>query len=151
MDTFRWSGPWSTPGAEVKLADKFGRTALIAAAETGQVEIVQTLIKAGADIEATSRSSGTALFAAAHQGHVDAAKHLLDAGADTDPRDLHQRTPLMAAAVQGHVAVMELLLGRGASAQMCNRDGMTAFDYAVRQSAVHAAAARHFASPRPAE
>lgn len=133
-------------GADVKATSRSRGTALLAAAGQGHVDVVRALLDAGANADATNESGIRPLHAAAMRGHLDVAQHLLDAGANINACDLKQRTPLMAAAVQGHVAAVELLLDRSADAQLRDSDGLTAFDYAVRRSAVDAVGALYFAA-----
>src|SRR4029077_522779 len=61
---------------------KRGQTALMWAAAEGNVEAIDTLIKAGADLHARLDSGFTALLFAAREGRTGAVKALLKAGAD---------------------------------------------------------------------
>ncbi|XP_053200962.1 myotrophin-like [Panonychus citri] len=60
-----------------------GRTPVIYAADYGQKEILEYLIKIGANVNSTDKHGITALLAAIWEGHTDCVKLLLDSGADT--------------------------------------------------------------------
>ena len=75
-------GVANTPAVEAQIADD-KLTPLMRAAETGNVDDVRKLLKAGANVnEALGRLGITALTFAAARGHLEVAKLLLDAGAD---------------------------------------------------------------------
>ena len=58
-----------------KVAERFGRTDIQAAAESGHLEVVEMLLTAKADVnaKATGCSGRTALQAAAESGHLEAS------------------------------------------------------------------------------
>jgi ankyrin repeat protein len=60
--------------ANAKMAD--GATALIAAAQHGHLEVVQTLVAAQADVNARATDGATALMIASQNGHSDVAEFL---------------------------------------------------------------------------
>lgn len=57
-------------GARVDAENRSGKTALIVAAEAGQVMAIQTLVNVGARVERESSEGITALIAAANAGQV---------------------------------------------------------------------------------
>lgn len=59
--------------------DAHGRTALHAAAQSGDEEMVETLLKHGADPKALDRHGLDALHCAVEQGHEEVVELLLDA------------------------------------------------------------------------
>jgi len=71
---------------------------LIAAAQAGDAEQVQTLIAAGVKINATGKDGLTPLLAAVTKDHSDIVKILADHGAQVDTRDGRNATPLFLAA-----------------------------------------------------
>jgi ankyrin repeat protein len=74
-------------GADVKLVDADGDTALHGAAETGNVEIIRLLLDKGADVNAKNKEGGTPLMWAAVFGNDEAARLLLSRGADPSLKD----------------------------------------------------------------
>jgi ankyrin repeat protein len=104
-------------GADPNQARGDGITALHAASERGQVEVVVQLLRAGADVAATTRIGAyTPLHLASRGGYREVAGKLLAAGADPRAKTTNSGvTPLhlAAAAIDGEGAV-ELLLDHGA-------------------------------------
>jgi len=74
--------------------DKLGKTALIWAAEGGDGDVIDSLIKRGAKIEQAAKTGITPLIAAARDGQAIAIIHLLAAGAQPDHSDYSGRDPL---------------------------------------------------------
>ena len=71
-----------------------GDTALMLAARTGNVAVVQRLADAGADVNARTQGGHTALMWAAAEGHADVAEVLIDGGAGlVDVRTQSTRPP----------------------------------------------------------
>ena len=87
-----------------------GKTALIAAAYSGQTQVITLLAESGANLNAAQSNGATALFVAAEHGYADAVRFLLQRGADPARPLLTGMTPLMAAAAKGLVSVVDVLL-----------------------------------------
>ena len=68
------------------------RTALHAAAEYGQAEVVKLLLEAGANKDAADRFGMNVLHFAAHSGNLEIMKMLLEAGANKDLTDMYGLT-----------------------------------------------------------
>ena len=96
-------------------SDHDGGTALIYAAQQGQVRMVELLLNRGASIRKKAPDGRSAIFFAARRGNSEVVKLLLDRGQEADVRDDEGRTPLMYAAANGHSESVKLLLKRGAS------------------------------------
>lgn len=98
-----------------------GRTALMFAARTGNLERVQWLLARGAPRDARTimddawSGGTTALHFAVRAGHVNIVCALLLAGADVNILDSSDFSPLSFAALYGHHAVVHALLGAGAA------------------------------------
>jgi len=94
------------------------RTALQAAVETGNPELIQLILDAGADINAPAAPTmgATALQIAAINGHLGIAKYLVERGADidADAGEEHGRTALEGAAENGRIDMIHFLLHEGA-------------------------------------
>src|SRR6185295_12817686 len=96
-------------GANPKLTDADGDTALHGAAQTGNVNLIQMLLAAGADPNARNKVGGTALMWTASYGREEAARVLLAKGADASLKDKGGMTA-SAWAVKNHREDMALLL-----------------------------------------
>jgi ankyrin repeat protein len=103
-------------------------TPLALAAESGQEEIVRTLLDAGADPNVGGATSP--LEAAVVEGHVAIVQALIEAGADVNQAVEDGFTPLMTAATTGDVELVELLLDAGARPRKRNDEGQTAISLA---------------------
>ncbi|HEY7339111.1 MAG TPA: ankyrin repeat domain-containing protein [Bryobacteraceae bacterium] len=102
-------------GADVRVANRYGVTALYLACQNGNAPLIQKLLKAGADPNAATAENETALMTAARTGVVDSAKALLDHGAQVDAKESwHGETALMWAVAQGHAAMARELIAHGA-------------------------------------
>src|SRR5271154_2711149 len=84
----------------VQLRDYYyGSTALIEAAKSGYVDMIELLLEAGADIEAKDTLGSTSLIRAARNAEM--MKQLLEAGANIEAKDHRGQTPLIWAAKMG--------------------------------------------------
>ncbi len=102
-------------GAKVDARTDTFETPIIIATSTGQVQIVQILLRAGADVNTKEGANGeTALMYAALRGNIPLVRVLLDAKARVNLKDDVGRTALHFAARDGKIEIMELLLVAGA-------------------------------------
>jgi ankyrin repeat protein len=110
--------------ADPNLFGKYSKneSVLITAVRSGNLEIVNLLLKHGANPNRgtfTGSSAeflgATALFYAAGSGNAEIAKVLIDAGANVNVRTKGGFTPLMEAARSGSYEVAKLLIDRGAN------------------------------------
>jgi hypothetical protein len=86
-------------GVNVNEPNNKGVTALMVAADTGNVDNIKALIDAGANVNAKDNVEGaTALHIAASKGYMDCVKALIAAGGDLDARDKSGRTVRLVAA-----------------------------------------------------
>nr|XP_057946373.1 kinase D-interacting substrate of 220 kDa B isoform X1 [Doryrhamphus excisus]XP_057946374.1 kinase D-interacting substrate of 220 kDa B isoform X1 [Doryrhamphus excisus] len=92
-----------------------GQTPLMVAAEQGNLEIVQELIKRGANVNYDDVDCWTALISASKEGHIQVVRELLDNDANKEHRDMGGWTALMWAAYKGRTDVAQLLLDKGAN------------------------------------
>ena len=100
------------PGEDVNARSNDGRTALMDAAGSGQIEIVNMLIAAHANVNAWSKDGNTALTTAAG---IDCVRALITAHADVNVKDINGFTPLMHAASTGNFSVVNALIAAGAN------------------------------------
>jgi ankyrin repeat protein len=96
-----------------------GFTALMEAAKTGRIEVVQILLAHRADVNATLDSGmeqgATALILAAWNGQTAVVRALLEEGAKVNAQEADGRSAIHLAALEGHKDVVELLLRKGAA------------------------------------
>jgi len=88
--------------------------ALYEAAEEGDLEEIEALLRAGANVNARIGGDGSPLIGAARKGKLAAVRLLLDYKADPNLAVRGDGNPLIMAAREGHLAVVELLLQWGA-------------------------------------
>ncbi|KAM7403135.1 hypothetical protein PAMA_003855 [Pampus argenteus] len=100
---------------EVDSRSDNGQTPLMVAAEQGNLEIVQELIRRGANVNFDDVDCWTALISAAKEGHIEVVKELLENNANLEHRDMGGWTALMWAAYKGRTDVAQLLLEKGAN------------------------------------
>lgn len=100
---------------EVDSRSDNGQTPLMVAAEQGNLDIVQELIRRGANVNLDDIDSWTSLICAAKEGHIEVVQELLENGANLEHRDMGGWTALMWAAYKGRTEVARLLLDKGAN------------------------------------
>jgi ankyrin repeat protein len=120
-------------GASLTERNAGGWTPLMLAAASGQLPIVELLMKKGSDVDARAlggeQTEGlTALMAAAMHGHVAIARYLIERGATIHFRTRAGYNALLLAASRGHLNTVNLLLEKGASVpqttiQLAERNG----------------------------
>jgi hypothetical protein len=107
-------------------ADANADSALIAAAEQGDVGTVRQLLQAGAAVDTRDRAGRTALLAATQSNRVEAARALIAAGADVNAKDGIQDSPYLYAGAEGRNEILKMTLAAGADLKSVNRYGGTA-------------------------
>ena len=100
-------------GAEPKLSDCEGWTALHWVGFTGSFPAAKILLRAGAEIDAPNTERTTPLLLAAKHINTDVAQALLEHGADTECADHEGRTPLLLAAKNRANTPVQILLNTG--------------------------------------
>ncbi len=101
-------------GTAVDCADNDGETALMEAADKGNLPAVQLLLKCGAKAGLQDHEGKTALMDAASDGHTEVVRVLIAAGADVNARDEDGETALMKALEDHHNDTAEALRAAGA-------------------------------------
>jgi ankyrin repeat protein len=136
-----------TDGHSPNETDEAGRSGLIIAAGTGNLQIAAILIKGGAQLDLRDPPGNTALFYAADRDQVEMAKLLIDCGAAVDIQNHSGLTPLMAAARHGDLEIVQALLAKGANPAKSDFTGRDAIGWAAdsRKQAVAQALRRAMA------
>ena len=118
-------------GADVKAADKAGRTPLLEAITAGSVAMCKGLIAARADVKAADKAGRTPLLEASGAGSVETCKYLIKAGADASAQDEQGRTPLLEASGAGNVEMCEDLIAARADVMAARYDGASPMAWAI--------------------
>jgi len=100
--------------AALGAADDLQNSAIIWAAEAGQLESVRTLAGLGVNLDAKGMSGNTALHRAVKRSHPAVVQLLLELGAKPNVWNDRQQTPLHQAAFNQHAACVHALLAAGA-------------------------------------
>ncbi|HET6806132.1 MAG TPA: ankyrin repeat domain-containing protein [Frateuria sp.] len=119
--------------ANVNATDPHHRSALMAAAAEGHLQIARALLAAGADPNLADRHGSTALMEAARSGASELVQVLAEAHADARARDSHDRDALTLACQSPHAqaATVRALLALGAEPRRPGSDGRSALDHAA--------------------
>ena len=120
-------------GKKVDSKDAAGQTALMYAAGSGRMEVVEYLLSRGADVNAVSGTfgAGTALSYAASANRLEVMEYLIAKGANVNLVSRRGESPLFFAARQGHDEAVKFLLENGANAKIKNKNDQTALNVAV--------------------
>lgn len=125
---------------DINIQNKFGNTALMKAAQKGQIDLIRLLLINGANIHIRSKRGYTALMAAAAHGNADIVKLLLENGAHVNVQNKNGWTALMLALFcsqypAARSRVIADLLAAGADLTTIRDNlGMTALDMMRQQS-----------------
>ncbi|MCC6578855.1 MAG: ankyrin repeat domain-containing protein [Phycisphaeraceae bacterium] len=117
-----------------------GRTLLIAAVTSTNVEMVKELLDAGAGINAMDARGRTALYAAAWANRPAMVRLLLDRGADPNRYSHPAHPPLTAACVQDDLEMARWMLKAGADPNAASPVGWTPMHEMAFQNKVKAIA-----------
>ncbi|MFT5432753.1 MAG: ankyrin repeat protein [Myxococcota bacterium] len=107
------------------------------AAESGDLELVRSLVRDGADVNAAQGDGTTALHWAAMRGDAEMATVLMYAGAHAESTTrLGGYTPLHLASQAGHDGAVEALLAGGAHADAVSTTGVSSLHLAAESGSV---------------
>lgn len=111
-------------GADLELADSFGKTALLAAVNGGHEGMVKLLLKCGADINVVNHQGETVVYLAISRDNGAMISTLINAGADINrtPKT-NGDTPIHKAAKEGAVNAVKVLLDAGANTEITDFHG----------------------------
>ena len=117
-------------GADVNCAGETGKTPLIAAAGSGNLDTVKLLISKGANVNHFSILGYTALMLAVLIRSMDIVQLLIKNGANVNHADNNGKTALIYAVKYKSPGIIELLIKNGADVNHTDRHGNTALDIA---------------------
>nr|XP_033785539.1 inversin isoform X2 [Geotrypetes seraphini] len=95
---------------DLNMADKYGGTALHAAALSGHASTVKLLLHHGAQVDAADVMKHTPLFRACEMGQREVIQTLIKGGARVDLVDQDGHSPLHWAALRGNANVCQILI-----------------------------------------
>ncbi|XP_067658335.1 serine/threonine-protein phosphatase 6 regulatory ankyrin repeat subunit A-like [Haliotis asinina] len=105
--------------ADIKSRGQYGRTPVMMAAEKGQRDVFDLLVREGADVSLMNDYRNNILHVACIGGHVEMVKYALSKKvADIKSRGHYGRTPVMTAAEKGHRDMFDLLVREGADVSL---------------------------------
>lgn len=107
------------------------RTMLMLACERNNIDMEQTLLRAGAHADLPDNDLDTPLHVAARHGSATLLKLLHDKGAELEARNRSGRTALACAAETGKTDNVETLIGLGADPNAAMPHGITALHLAT--------------------
>ena len=131
------------------LRDKNGKSAVMVAAGTGQLEILKLLTQTnlgvyngdkgvtferGSNIHDRDRHGNTALIFALAKGHFECAKELVNKGAKVNVQNRTGYSPLIITAHLGELEQVKWLVGEGADPKATTEHGRTAYGLAIEKN-----------------
>ena len=132
-DVAALKGMLALPGVSVNATDEQGNSPLQLAAQSGNVEIMRVLLKAGADVNGRGGEMSP-LAASVIHGQTQAVNLLLRQHAKVNQAGANGRTPLFDALELEKLDIAKLLLGNGADYRVLNTNGESVLSLAVRKS-----------------
>ncbi len=97
----------------LEIEDEMGKNILFFAVQSGDVTVVDRVLKMGADINhATKKGGYTPLHEAADIGEVKIVKKLLKNGADVESKTIYGSTPLHSAIYNNKNEIAKILIGK---------------------------------------
>merc|ERR1712038_1131234 len=119
-------------GANIELKRKDGGHAAYAAAEQGNLKILNFLVQNAPDVVDMKGFQGrTPLGGAVIDGHLNVVKYLISQhNVNIDSQENDGSTPLILAAYFNRPKVARFLFEKGANNSIKDNDGQTALDYA---------------------
>ncbi len=105
-------------GMEIDSVDSGGNTALIKAAGSGRLAVVEKVLGLGADPRHANNVGRDALISASSKGFESVARMLIDRGADPSIKDSEGWGALSIASYNGHSSVVSLLAGQSSADEL---------------------------------
>lgn len=118
-----------------------GWVPLMAAVNSGNLEIVQLLVSAGANLESYDNQGNTPLMYAFYDNkdNTEIVKFLLSLNVNTEVMNSSELTPLILAALNNHWKAIGLLITGGVNIEGKGKSGGTALYHAINNGRIEAA------------
>ena len=126
----------ASPKTNVEARNGKDESPLMLASLSGLLDLAKQLIDRGADV---NKPGWAPLHYAATKGHLAVMDLLLENHAYIDAASPNGSTPLMMASLYGTASAVKLLLEAGADPLLKNEQGLTAIDFAYRDSRAESA------------
>jgi ankyrin repeat protein len=111
--------------------DRYGKTALLYAAQNNHLNVLEFLVGEGADVKAVDINNNTALALSVNFNHYDMAKYLIGLGLSTNCTFNHN--PIIHVAISNeNIDMIETLLDNGADPTVSNYQGFDCQQMAKR-------------------
>ena len=122
-------------GADVNATETYNRTALMSACETGHIEAIHVLLKAGSDTNIAVVKGQTCLMCAVDSNcNEEVLQAIIDHGADVNSATKkYLTTALMRACQIGHTDAIHVLLKAGSDTNIVDMNGLTCLMCAVNE------------------
>ena len=117
-----------------------GKSALMVAAKTGDLDLIEALVEMGGNINETTDTQGTPFMFAVLGDNLEVAQWLIEQGADVDAVGSNGWTALTIAAAKGKTPMLQWLIGLEAKTQVRDVYRFTPFMRAVDNGYVETAA-----------
>ncbi|MEK9785797.1 MAG: ankyrin repeat domain-containing protein [Gammaproteobacteria bacterium] len=116
------------------LATEKGKTALMVAAQAGDLSLCEALLRAGADVNLSNENGGSPLMHAAVGGNLAIVSLMLARGAAVDSQAVNGWSAITLAAAKGFTPIVETLLSAGANPNLNDIFGWSPLMHAVEQN-----------------
>lgn len=125
-------------GADIQAENKHGKTALMTAVFSQNIELIKTLLKAGAPVDQKAKDGNTALVGMIGMGQerekekIAIMKMLLDAGANINEPNKEGDTALHECVKsKWYIEMLKFLVSKNPDSSIKNAKGKTALDQAI--------------------
>ena len=116
---------------ETDIKGKKEKTLLMKASESGDLALINSLLKEGAEIDKQDLCGKTALMFAVKSAKEEMVRVLLDRGLDINKQDKYGKSALSQSVETSRDSISMILIGRGANVNLRDRYGNTALMYAI--------------------
>ena len=101
-------------------------TDFLTAAQHGDVDRLQQLVRSGVDVHYRDGWQTTALMLSASHGRIECVRFLIENGADPNERARFNATPLIWAAESGRMEIVKFLTENGSLTSLTDDNGLSA-------------------------